>query len=260
MFRSTTCVAGLALLCSVQVAWAQVTYDAPASYGYSYNSIDMDLTWDGQPVVPTATTTADGFTLTYDATALPTYPAPDPAGPVEWVLEGLQSFRVGPLPVEASMDLHLNGKLVNGGGDASRPTTSLTWSRSLYYDLDDDNMLGPGDVPVGPFCETYITEVVGNGLRVLDNTHTMSHTFILAPEHNYLMRYHQVLSIADLPTVPMSSTFEAGGETAYSGITMTLTATPVPEPSTLALLAVAIVGLGMRWWRRNHAGCRRACP
>ena len=51
MFRSTTCVAGLALLCSVQVAWAQVTYDAPASYGspvtnpYRVTFATLPLSW-----------------------------------------------------------------------------------------------------------------------------------------------------------------------------------------------------------------------
>ena len=225
------------LLGAGRTSHAQVNYDATASYGYWYSSIDMDLTWDGNTVIPTASTTADGFTLTYDATVLPTYPAPNPTGTVAWGLEGFQSFRVGPIPVQASLAMHVNGKLVNGGGDASRPTTSLGWSVSLFYDLDDNNMISTGDVAIPAFALSSSETVVGNGLSVIDDTQTMVGTFILSPEYDYLLRYSQYWSISDLSTMPMSSTFEGGGETSYSGITMTLTAPPVPEPTTLCLLA-----------------------
>jgi len=235
--------AAIVLLGAGRTSRAQVTYDAGASYSYGYNTMDMDLTWDGEAVIPTASTTTDGFTLTYDATVLPIYPPPNPTGTVAWALEGLQSFRVGPVPVQTSLTIHVNGKLVNGGGDASRPTTSLGWSASLYYDLDDNNMISTGDVAIPAFALSASETVAGNGLSVIDDSQTMSETFILSPEYDYLLRYYQYWSIGDLPTVPMSSTFEAGGETNYSGITMTLTATPVPEPTTLCLLAGSVLAV-----------------
>jgi len=230
--------AAAVLLGAGRTSQGQVNYDAAASYSYGYNTADMDVTWDGAAVIPTATTTADGFTMTYDATVLPTYPPPDPLpASIAWTMQGLQSFRVGPVPVQAGLAMHVNGKLVNGGGDADLPTTSLGWGASVYYDLDDNNMVSFGDVAIGAFSLSSNEMVIGNGLSVIDDTQTMGDTFILSPEYDYLLRYYQYWSIGDLPTVPMSSTFEAGGETNYSGITMTLTATPVPEPTALCLLA-----------------------
>ncbi|MDP6635646.1 MAG: PEP-CTERM sorting domain-containing protein [Phycisphaerae bacterium] len=229
--------AAVVLLGAGRTSHGQVSYDAIASWSHGYNTIGMDLTWGGNAVVPTATTTANGFTMTYDATIVPTYPIPDPPGPVFWGLEGFQSFRVGPVPVQASLTMHFNGKLVNGGGDADHPTTSLGWSAALYYDLDDNNMVSTGDVPIGAFSLASSQTVVGNGLSVINDTQTMTGTFILSPEYDYLLRYHQSWSVTDLPTVPMSSTLEVGGVTNFSGITMTLTGTPVPEPTTLCLLA-----------------------
>ena len=235
--------AAAVLLSPTPAALAQVTYDAAASYNYGYNSIGMDLTWDGNTVIPTAATTATGFTMTYDATVLPTYPVPVPEPSVAWVLEGLQSFTVGPVPVQASLTMDVNGKLVNGGGDAGSPTTSLSWSASLHYDMDDNNMLSAGDVAIPAFTLSSSESVVGNGLSVIDDTQTMTGTFILSPEYNYLLRYYQYWSVTDLPSVPMSSTFEAGGVTNFSGITMTLTAPPVPEPTTLCMLTCSALAL-----------------
>ena len=94
-------------------------------------------------------------------------------------------------------------------------------------------------MPVPAFDLNVNTTLVGNGLTVIDDTQTMATSFILAPEYDYLLRYRQYLSISDLPSVPMTSTFEAGAETAYSGITLSLDATPVPEPTILSLLALA---------------------
>ena len=93
------------------------------------------------------------------------------------------------------------------------------------------------------------TSLVGNGLIVVDDTQTMSSSFILAPEYSYILLYSQTWSISDLPSGPMSSTFEAGGETSYSGITLTLEATMVPEPATLLLLSLG--GLAVLRHRRR---------
>ena len=199
----------------------------------------MDLTWDGNAVIPTISQQADGYVMTYDATMKPVCPPPNPNGPIAWNLQGHQSFHVGPVPVQATVTMHVNGKLVNGGGDASQPTTDFSWSSSLYYDLDGNDIVNTGDVPVPAFDLNVNTTLVGNGLTVIDDTQTMATSFILAPEYDYLLRYRQYLSISDLPSVPMTSTFEAGAETAYSGITLSLDATPVPEPTILSLLALA---------------------
>ena len=82
------------------------------------------------------------------------------------------------------------------------------------------------------------TSVVGNGLAIVDDTQTMSSSYILAPEYSYILLYNQNWSISDLPSGPMASIFEAGKETTYDGITLTLDATAVPEPVTLSLLGL----------------------
>jgi hypothetical protein len=80
----------------------------------------------------------------------------------------------------------------------------------------------------------------------------MSTSYILAPEYWYLRRMGQSWSMSDLPAGPVASTFEGGGETAYSGITLTLETQMVPEPATFALLAWArwLAARGGRTGRR----------
>jgi len=70
----------------------------------------------------------------------------------------------------------------------------------------------------------------------------MSTSYILAPEYWYLRTMGRSWSRSDLPAGPVASTFEGGGETAYSGITLTLETQRVPEPATLALLALGAWG------------------
>jgi len=226
---------------------AQVSWDANyGGWSYGYGTTEMQLRWDGDPVVPTFTQRADGYRITYDATVLPVYPPPDPDGTIGWNLQGIGYFHVGPVPVRATLSMHVNGKLVNGGGDADHPSTALGWGTSLYYDLDGNHQISVGDVRVPEFTLNANTTLVGNGLRVVDDTQTMSPSFILAPEYSYLLTVGQSWSISDLPSGPMASTFEAGGETSYSGITLTLAATMVPEPATLSLLALGGAGAFLR--------------
>ena len=234
----------VAVLVCFSAAEAQVVWDADyAGYSYGFNSTDMALQWDGNPVVPTVTQGPNGYNMTYDATVLPVYPPPDPNATVSWGLNGTGYFHVGPVPVQATLSLHVNGKLVNGGGDATHPSTSLSWGTALFYDLDEDHTVSSGDLPVPGFQIMSSTSLVGNGLIVVDDTQTMSSSFILAPEYSYMLRYSQSWSISDLPSGPTASTFEAGGETSYSGITLTLDATMVPEPATLAILLLGGLAL-----------------
>jgi PEP-CTERM motif len=234
-------IAALVVASVVSGAAGQTTWNPDTGWSYGYYGGDMALTWDGEPIAPTCTGQADGFVLRYDATAVPVLPPSNDS--IAWSMRAERTFHVGPVPVEATLTMHVNAKLVNGGGTAAEPTTDLSWGTSLHYDLDGDHSVSSGDVAVPAFSLSTGTQLVGNGLTVIDDTQTMTASFILAPEFDYILQLHQYHSLSDLPLVPLASTIEAGGETSYSGITMTLNATPVPEPATMALLALGGVAM-----------------
>lgn len=244
LILSAVVVASLATAAYGQATW-NPTY---GGCGYWHGG-DMALVWDGATIVQTYTQNANGYNWTYDATVLPTYP-PAPGATVAFGMESRGYFNVGPIPVQATLTLNVNGKLVNGGGDASHPVTQISWGTALYYDLDNDHMISMGDVSVPAFSLNTGATLTGNGLQVLNNTQAMSSSFILAPEFSYILRTVQMWSMSDLPTAPMASTFEAGGETSFNGITLTLTATPVPEPGSALLLAAG--GLLGAWFKRRR--------
>jgi len=242
-----------AILATSSLSHAQVSWDADhLGWSYGYSSVYMDLVWDGNDVVPVATQFSDGYGLTYDATVKPVYPYPDPDRIISWGLDTLGHFRVRPVPVQATLTLDVNGKVVNGGGDADHPTSTLSWSTALYYDLDENYRIDVTDPLISGFTLNSRETLTGNGLAVVDDTQTMTDPFVLSPEYSYILLCSQYWSVSDLPSGPATSTFEAGGETGYDGITLTLDATPVPEPAALSLLALGGLILIRHRWRRGR--------
>ena len=233
MKQSILLITVLAL--SAATATGQVTWTGPATV-IIYSDILPPMAIPGAD--PTAANTANGVSLTGDINLdLTGIHTSSDIGPSVTVL---RPFTVGPLPVEATMQLDVDLKFVNGLGTALSPTTHVGCFAVVFE--------GPSTHVINELRSTQSADLQGNGLAFI-NGQDIAGPWMLSPGRDYTLvmdiglsfNYSQLDDFDFLP--PTTVTVEFGGISSFTGLEATLITQVVPEPATLGLLLVGGLAL-----------------
>ncbi len=184
----------------------------------------------------TATDTAQGFVATGDVLF-------DEINNGTSLLRFQRPFDVGPLPIEVTLSLTSDFKLVVGNGLAADPTFDLNVVVGLF----------PG-TGTGPLSGNTGGAQVGNGFTVFSDSFTTA-SWILG-QGSYTLALDLVLD--STPALSNSvETLEFGGISGFGGFDVSLAFTTVPEPGTLGLTLLGLAGISaFRPRARPGAGVR----
>jgi len=166
-----------------------------------------------------AQVTVDGFTVTGDfQSSAPT-------------LQAERLFTVGPLPVEITITLDEDAKVVLANGGLATPVVDYVVEASIF------DLSGGGGLLTGVSLPAL--QFVGNGFDVTTRT-AQSISYVLAPG-DYVIFFQVQVSPDDLSDG--SRILEYGGVSGFDGYAVSIASQVVPEPGTALLIGAGLLGL-----------------